>query len=135
MLRNYLKIAWRNLQKDKSLFFLNSCGLAIGIASCLLITLYVWDELSYDRYYDNAENIARVVLRGNVNGEELNEAMVAAPVAKTFKEDFPQVKNATRLSTVYNPQILYNNTTFENLRAAYVDPNFFEVFSFKFIKG
>jgi len=61
MLRNYLKIAWRNLQKDKSLFFLNSCGLAIGIASCLLITLYVWDELSYDRYYDNAENIARVV--------------------------------------------------------------------------
>ena len=135
MFKNYIKIAWRNLKKDKSLFFLNSCGLAIGIASCLLITLYVWDELSYDRYYDNAGNIARVVLRGNVNGEELKEAVVAAPVAKTFKEDFPQVKNATRLSTVYNPQIAYNNTIFENLRAAYVDPNFFDVFSFKFIKG
>ena len=78
MLKNYFKIAWRNLKKDKSLFFLNSSGLAIGIASCLMISLYVWDELSYEQSFDNADRIARVVLRGNVNGEELKEAMVAA---------------------------------------------------------
>ena len=135
MLKNYFKIAWRNLKKDKSLFFLNSSGLAIGIASCLMISLYVWDELSYEQSFDNVDRLARVVLRGNVNGEELKEAMVAAPVAKSFKADFPQVKNATRLSMVYNPQVQYKNTSYEELKAAFVDPNFFELFHLNFLKG
>ena len=135
MFKNYIKIAWRNLLKNKSSFFLNCGGLAIGMASCILIAIYVWDELSYDRFYDNADDIARVVLRGNVNSEELKEAVVAAPVAKTLKKDFPQVKNATRLSKIYNPEIRYNNTTFENIKAAYVDPNFFNIFNLRFIKG
>ncbi|WP_031425240.1 ABC transporter permease [Flavimarina sp. Hel_I_48] len=135
MIKYHLKIAWRNLLRNQSLFFLNCSGLALGMASCILITLYVWDELSYDRFYDNADRIARVVLRGNVNGEELKEAMVAAPVAKTFKEDFPQVESSTRLSTLYNPKISYNNTTYEHVEAAYVDPNFFDIFSLKVLKG
>ena len=135
MFKNHIKIAWRNLLKNKSSFFLNCGGLAIGMASCILIAIYVWDELSYDRFYNNADDIARVVLRGNVNGEELKEAVVAAPVAKTFKEDLPQVKNATRLSKIYNPEISYNNTTFEKIKGAYVDSNFFDFFNLNFIKG
>ncbi|WBL25761.1 ABC transporter permease [Zunongwangia sp. HGR-M22] len=135
MFKNYIKIAWRNLLKNKSSFFLNCGGLAIGMASCILIAIYVWDELSYDRFYDNADDIARVVLRGNIHGEELKEAVVAAPIAKTFKKDLPQVKDATRLSKVYNPVIRYNNTSFENIKAAYVDSNFFDVFDLKFLKG
>lgn len=135
MLRNYIKIAWRSLLKNRSSFILNCSGLAIGIASCMLIAIYVWDELSYDKFYDQSEHIARVVLRGNVNGEELKEAMVAAPVAQTFEKDFPQVKKATRLSKIYNPQFDYQNTRFENIKAAYADSNFFEVFSLKILKG
>ena len=135
MIRNYFKIAWRSILKNKGIFSINIFGLAIGIASCLLIMLFVLDELSYDRFNEKADEIVRVVFKAKVNGEEIKEAVVMAPVAEALKREFPEVKDATRLTNLHNPEIAYQNTIFRDSRFAYVDPNFFEIFTLPVIKG
>ncbi len=135
MLKNYLKIAWRSLLKNKGLFAINTTGLAIGIAACLVIMLFVIDELSYDRYNEKADQIVRVVLKGKVNGESIKEAVVMAPVAETLLNDFPEVEQATRLRNFGNQLVIYGNKRYRENRSAFVDPNFFDVFTLPFIKG
>jgi putative ABC transport system permease protein len=135
MYKSYFKIGWRNLLKNKGLFAINISGLAIGIATCLLIMMFVVDELSFDRYNKKADQIVRVVLKGKVNGEIIKEAVTAAPVAATLKNEFPEVLEATRLRRVGTPKITYQNNTFRNSKVAFVDPNFFDVFTLPFIQG
>lgn len=135
MYKSYFKIGWRNLLKNKGLFAINISGLAIGIATCLLIMMFVADELSFDRYNKKADQIVRVVLKGKVNGEIIKEAVTAAPVAATLKNEFPEVLEATRLRRVGTPKIIYQNNIFRNSKVAFVDPNFFDVFTLPFIQG
>lgn len=135
MFGSYVKIGWRNSVKNKGLFAINVTGLALGIATCLLIMLYVADEISFDRYNINAGRIARIVLKGKVNGEIIKEAVTAAPVAAALTDEFPEVENATRLRRYGSPKITYNNTTFRNNNLAFVDPDFFQVFTLPFVKG
>lgn len=135
MIKNNFKIAWRNICKNQGVFSLNILGLSIGIASCLLIVLFVTDELSYDKFNEKADQIVRVVFRGKIGGEVMKEAVVMAPVAQTLKEELPEVTDATRIRRIGTPKIHYENTTYRNTRFAYVDPNFFEVFTLPVIKG
>ena len=135
MLRNYIKIAWRSLFKNKAFSSINIAGLAVGIAVCLLIMLFVQDELGYDRFNDKAGQIVRVVFRGTMNGEKMKEASVMAPVAPTLCKDFPEVLDATRLMQNGSPKITVGNTTFKGATFAYVDSNFFQVFTLPLIKG
>ena len=135
MYKSYFKIGWRNLLRNKVLSTINIAGLALGIATCLMIMLFIVDELSFDRYNEKADQIVRVVLKGNVNGEVIKEAVTPAPVAAAFKNDFPEVVHATRLRRMHSPKITYQNTTYRNSRIAFVDPNFFEVFTLPFVKG
>lgn len=135
MYRNYFKMGWRNLWKNRQLFVINITGLALGIATCLIIMLFVADELSYDRFNEKADRIVRVVLKGNVNGEIIKEAVTPAPVALTLKNEFPEVVDATRIRRFGSPKIKYNNTTFSNNKLAFVDPNFFQVFTLPFLQG
>lgn len=136
MIKNYFKIAWRNIVKNKTMFGINIAGLALGLGSCLIIGLFVVDELSYDRFNKNSDRLVRVVLRADINGEELKEAVVAAPVAHTFTEDLPQVENATRLSQIIiNPILTYNNEVFRDSKLAYADPNFFSLFTLPIVQG
>ncbi len=135
MLKNYIKIAWRNILKHKSMFAINIAGLAIGIASCLLMLLFVVDELSYDTFNEKADDIVRVVFKAQINGEKIKEAVVMAPVAQTLKNDFPEVVDATRIYNLGTPKIAYGTTAFRNGKAAYVDPNFFNVFTLPIING
>jgi putative ABC transport system permease protein len=135
MLKNYIKIAWRNIVKNKSMFSINIAGLAIGIASCLIIILFVIDELSYDRFNEKADQIVRVVFRAKINSEEMKEAVVMAPVGATLKSEFPEVLQATRIRKIGTPKISYENNTYRNSRFAFVDPNFFDVFTLPIIKG
>lgn len=135
MIRNHLKIAWRNILKNKGIFSINIIGLALGIASCLMISLFVFDELSYDRFNEKADQIVRVVFKANINGEEMKEAVTMAPVAQAFKDELPEVVDATRMTNLYNPKISYNNKTFRDTKFAYVDPNFFDVFTLPVVKG
>jgi putative ABC transport system permease protein len=135
MYRSYFKIGWRNLMKNNGLFAINIAGLAMGIATCLIIMLFVVDELSFDRYNEKADQIVRIVLKGKVNGEIIKEAVTPAPVGATLKSEFPEVVESTRVRRFGSPKIAYRNTTYRNSKLAFVDPNFFNVFTLPFLQG
>ena len=135
MLKNYFTIAWRNLVKNKAFTAINIAGLAIGIATCLVIMLFVQDELSFDRFNEKAGQMVRVVFRGTMNGEKMKESSVMAPVAPTLRNDYPEVLDATRLLQYGFPKIVVDDKTFKDANFAYVDSNFFSVFTLPLIKG
>ncbi|WP_350289105.1 ABC transporter permease [uncultured Croceitalea sp.] len=135
MFKNYLKIAWRNILKNKGIFSINIVGLALGITSCLVITLFVVDELSYDRYNEKADEIVNIVFRAKINGEEIKEGAVMAPVGRTLKQEFPEVLDATRIRNIGTPKIRVENQSYRNDRFAFVDANFFNVFTLPIIDG
>src|SRR5947207_11182565 len=109
MITNYLKIAWRNLLKNKAFSFINILGLAIGIAVCFTIMLYVQDELSYDRFNKSAGRIVRIYFKANMYGGKISEAGVMPPVAKALKNDYPEVEDATRFERDGRPKIEYQH--------------------------
>ncbi|MBN1996636.1 ABC transporter permease [candidate division KSB1 bacterium] len=98
MFRNYIKIAWRNLAKQKMFSAINIGGFALGIAACLLIALYISDEFRYDRHFPNGDRLYRVILVYNVNGETFKGAAFPAPFAGALKEEFPEVEQVGRLN-------------------------------------
>ncbi|CAN5824289.1 ABC transporter permease [soil metagenome] len=135
MLKNHLKIAFRNLWRHKSFSAINIAGLAIGMATCLVIGLFVKYELSYDRFHEKADRIVRVVFRGEVQGEKMNEAHVMPPIAQALLADFPDVQEATRLRAYGMPRVVYGDKSFREDAFAFVDANFFQVFTLPFLQG
>jgi putative ABC transport system permease protein len=135
MLRNYLVVAVRNLIRNRAFSAINITGLALGLATCLLIGLYVGHELSYDRFHEKAGRIVRVVFRGEMNGEKMREAVTMAPVAATLRADFPEIQAATRITGTGKTRVMYGRKMFFEEKLAYVDPNFFEVFTLPLRKG
>jgi len=135
MIKNFFKIARRNILKNKVMFTINTSGLAIGIASCMFIMLFVLDELSYDHFHEKADDIVRVVFRAKVNNEEIKEAVVMAPVAETLKKEFPEVLEATRIRNIGIRKVIIEDIKTQKGNFAYVDPNFFDVFTFPIIEG
>jgi putative ABC transport system permease protein len=134
MLRNYVKIALRHLQKNKLYALVNVFGLAIGIASCLLIGLYISHELSFDRFHKNANRIARVTWQYNFGDAESNVATTGTKVGPEFQRRFPEVQAYTRLLK-YPRVISYNNEMFDEKNFLYADSAFFSMFSFPLLKG
>ena len=135
MLRSYMTIAWRNLVRNRTFTSINIVGLAIGLATCLLIGLFVLDELSYDRHHEKADRIVRVSFQGMVQGEKMNEPHVMPPVAQALLADYPEVQAATRLRQQGTPDIRVGQETIRNQSFAFVDANFFDVFTLPLLKG
>jgi len=135
MFRNYLKIAIRTLSRNKAFSAINIVGLSIGIATCLIIMLFVQNELSYDKFNKKADQIVRVVFKGSVQGEKMREANVMPPVAQTLKADYPEVLDATRIRDYGRQRIVYNDKSFRDDAFAYVDANFFNIFTLPFVVG
>ena len=135
MFKNNIKIAWRNILKNKGIFSINIVGLTLGIASCLIIMLFVVDELSYDYYNEKADEIVNVVFRAKINGEEMKEGAIMGPVARTLKQEFPEVLDGTRIRKIGTPKIVVDNQSYRDARFAYVDTNFFDVFTLPIIDG
>ncbi|MEJ7586266.1 MAG: ABC transporter permease [Ferruginibacter sp.] len=135
MIKNYFKIAFRNLWKNKGLSAINIFGLAIGIAVCLVIMLFVQNEMSYDRYNEKADRIVRVIFRGTVQGGKMNESTVMPPTAQTLKADYPEVQEATRIRTYGWPRLVYGDKSFKEDEFVFVDSNFFQVFTLPLIQG
>ncbi|WP_461053716.1 ABC transporter permease [Spirosoma arcticum] len=135
MFRNYVKIAWRNLLRNKAFTAINITGLALGMATCLLISLYVYRELSYDRFHKKADRIVRVTFRANMNGTKINEAHVMPPTAQGLLRDYPEVREATRLRHAGELLLKKGNDLVREQAVAFVDATFFEVFSFPLVKG
>lgn len=135
MIKNYLKIAIRNLKRNKVFSAINVIGLSIGIATCLIIMLFVKDELSYDRFNEKADRIVRVVFKASINGGKIAEATVMPPTAQVLLQDFPEVKEATRIQTSGTPTIEYREKSFREGALGFADANFFEVFSIPMLQG
>ncbi|MEH6680558.1 MAG: ABC transporter permease [Sediminicola sp.] len=98
MIKNHFKIAWRNLSNDKVFSFIKIGGFAIGIAACLLIALFIRDELSYDRHYKNTDRIYRVVMQGVMDGEVLKSVHFQLPFADALKSHFPEIQKAGKMN-------------------------------------
>ena len=135
MIKNYLKIAIRNLLKRKGFSAINIMGLAIGIGTCILMLLFVQDELSYDRFHEKADRMVRVYFSGTVQGGKMVESTVMPPTAQTLKNDYPEVQEATRIRTYGRPRLLYGNKSFNEDEFAFVDSNFFQVFTLPLLQG
>ena len=135
MFKNYFKIAWRSLIKNRAFSFINIAGLSIGISTCFIIMMYVQNELSYDRFNKNADRIARVVFKADINGGKIFEANVMPPVAQAMKNDYPEVEDATRLQVAGAPKITYKDKSFKDDQMAFVDPDFFNIFTLPLIEG
>src|SRR5579863_4419157 len=97
MLRNYLKIAWRQLNKQKLYSVIKIGGFALSIAACVLIALYIRDELSYDRSYPDRDRIYRLVGEFNVKGKVSKDIAWPAPLAKALTGDYPEIEESGRL--------------------------------------
>ena len=135
MLKNYFKITLRNITRNKMYSGLNIVGLAIGLACCILILLYVHDELSYDRFHDNAESIYRVVPTFTTSERTMYLATNAHVQGPMLKDEFPEVLEYVRFTGSRERVIEYENISFSEERFVYTDESVFEVFSFDMILG
>ncbi len=135
MLKNYLKIAFRNLAKHKAYSIINLLGLTIGLVSCILISLYVFDELNFDRFHSKAKRIYRLIeTQASPDQGERQFGATVAPLGPTMVEEFPEVINYARVVRLGRLVVQYGeNKFYEEFLAA--DPNLFEIFDFEFIAG
>lgn len=136
MLKNYFKIAFRNLWNNKGYSAINIFGLAVGLAACLLITLYVIDELSYDRYNDKADRIYRINSDLHFGGGNLHITQTSDMMGELLKKDFPQVEEFTRIYSNEGAKLIKKGNAFINEQnIAYVDSTFFRVFTLPALHG
>lgn len=134
MLKNYFKIAYRNLTRYKAFTIINILGLAVGLACTILILLWVQDELSFDKFNKNAEIIYRVVeIQHYAGGNIFPVAVTPGPLAESLKDNFPEIINATRFN--YSGRILRYNDKIFNETVAFADPSFLKIFSYPVVTG
>ncbi len=135
MLRNYFKIAWRKLQKDKFYSLLNILGLTIGITCGLLLLLYVTDELSYDRYHANADRIYRLASRIREPDKAFGWSSTQVPLAPTLQKDYPFVENFVRFFPYGRVLFRQGEKRFYEEDVYAADSTVFDVFSYPFVEG
>jgi len=138
MIKNYLKVALRNLWKSRGFTAINITGLAVGLCGCLLIVLYVRDELSYDKHYTYADRIYRLDADIYFNNTLFNSATSPKPMAPQLVKDYPQVVQMTRISYFNSPtdiMIKKGNSWVQDHHLAFADSTFFKVFTLPMIAG
>ena len=134
MIKNYLKIAFRNLWRHKAFSFINIMGLTVGMSACFLIFLYVKFELTYDAFNTKADRIYRVVADIKTPTEVIKAGTAAWAVAPNIKNEFPEVEAFVRVSGA-DMLVSRGDAKFQEDNARYADSAFFQVFDFKLIKG
>lgn len=134
MLRNYLKIAWRNLSANKTHSFINIIGLSTGLTCFTLIALWITDELSYDKFNRNYDRIFRLVTTAKTETGIEESAVTSAPMAKALKGDYPEVENTVRLR-MREEIVTHNGQQVLQPEILLTDPSFFDVFSYSLTKG
>jgi putative ABC transport system permease protein len=134
MLRNYLRVAFRNIRKQKGYAFINISGLAIGMAACLLILLWVYDELSYDTYHENADRIYRLTIDANL-GAQMSVPVAPTPAGPAMVQEYPEALQAVRLSRPNRSPVVVGDREYFEENVAYADNSIFEIFSFPLVEG
>ena len=143
MIRNYLTIAWRNLMKNKVFSFINIFGLSVGLTCCILISLYIYHEVSYDRHHENGDRIYQLGTAFIDNGVEDRGGNTAAPLGRMMQQEFPEIAASARLLKLFRD----DKTLFQvkeadgTLKSFYekngllADSNFFQVIKYSFKEG
>jgi putative ABC transport system permease protein len=136
MFFNYLKVTWRNIKRYKGYSFINITGLAVGLACCILILLWVQDELSYDRFHSNRDDLYRVVTEWRKTEPATHYWPVSAPLAPALKEEYPEIIKATRFTRLRRGQLVkFGDKHFTESQICLTDPDFFDMFTFPLLKG
>lgn len=135
MFKNYFKIALRNLVKHKIYSIINISGLALGLACSILILLWVWDELSYDNFFNDAEQIYRVNWDFKWNENEGVGPGTPPPLAAAVKNEIPGVEATTRIYPVSRMAVRYENKFFNEDKIFAADSNLFNFFNYRFLAG
>ncbi|HVW95071.1 MAG TPA: ABC transporter permease [Mucilaginibacter sp.] len=135
MIRNFIITAFRNLRRNKIFSFINVFGLAVGLTCCLLIGAYLYQELSYDTYPANADNIYRVELHDGGSNSSADYSSVDVAVGPGIKSAFPEVKDFTRMETRGPLFVSYQDKKFKEEKITDVDANFLNFFSIPLIEG
>ena len=130
MLINYLKTALRNFWRNKIYSLINVAGLAIGMACSIIIFLWVNNELSYDRFHQNANHIFQLHQTIFMENDTHNTEKTAGPLAQDLKQLFPEIANTTRFSDVGETLLTYKDRSFEEKLGTFADPSIFDIFTF-----
>lgn len=134
MIKNYLTIAWRNLLRHKTFSFINIAGLAIGIAACIIIFLYVHHELSFDQYNTKVDRIIRIAATVHAPESDIVMATAPKPLADVLKRGYPEVEATVRLEQMHQV-VKFNNESYREDAFYGADSSVFSVFSFDFLEG
>ncbi len=135
MLLQYLHTAIRHMMRKPGFTVINITGLAVGLAACLLILLYITDELSYDRFHSKSHRIHRLINVALLGENHFEGTYTPSPIAAALLEDMPEVENVTRLWNRPQRSFRAEEKTFIEDRFFYADSSFFEIFDFKLIEG
>jgi putative ABC transport system permease protein len=135
MLRNYFTIALRFMIRQKGFSVINISGLTLGIASSLLILLYVNDELSFDRFHDHPERIYRVIEEGKMQGRQIQSAYTGYPMASALMTECPQIEATVRLANWPTFPVRYRERANTEPNLILADSNFFRFFNFRLLEG
>src|SRR5688572_23115066 len=131
MIRNYIRVAIRNLFRQKAFSIINILGLSIGLACSIVIILYVKHELSYDAFHHDAETIYRIT----ADAGDLRVAISPAPMGPTLQSEYSDIKEAVRTTSYSECMFEVKGEKFDESRRIYADSNFFNIFHFTFARG
>ncbi len=143
MIKNYIKVAWRNMMKNKTFSFINIFGLSIGLTCCMLISMYLYYELSYDSQHTNGSRVYQLGTTFVKEGKEDRTANTPAPMARTMQMVFPEIEKSTRLLRTFSEDktlLQYTDKTgavksFNEAHGYLADSTFFQVLTYDFIEG
>ncbi len=142
MFKTYLKIAWRSIKKERLFTFIKIGGFAVGITACLLIALFIRDELSYDNHYANNNDIYRVVLEAELDGEIMKSTHFPLPFAEALMTDFPEIEKAGKIhgspsNLAYKKAIRLSGETQNNFEEGFIhaDQKLFEILEISLLQG
>ncbi len=135
MIKNYFKIAWRNLIKNKGFSAINIGGLSVGLTVSIIISIYVFNEYSYDNFHENYDKLYRVLRIGGINDDKYLIGVTSGPFGPALENDFPEsIENTVRVMP-NDGLVTYGNNSFYEKKVYLADSNFFEIFSFPLKEG
>ncbi|RAK02271.1 ABC-type antimicrobial peptide transport system permease subunit [Larkinella arboricola] len=136
MIRNHFKIAFRNLIGGKSFSAINISGLAVGMAGAVLISLWLYNEISFDRFHAHKDRLFQVYgLTGDISGERIAISTTSQPLGPALEKDYPEVEAITRVREIDKFLIRVNEKSFSGIEGAFVDAAFLNMFSFPLVEG
>ncbi|MCL6295918.1 ABC transporter permease [Jejuia spongiicola] len=136
MIKNYIKVAFRSLNKNRVYAIINILGLALGLTVTILVFLFINDETSYEKHWDGYERIYRTGIKADMMGQKMNAPVSCSPMANAFRTEFTDVETATRIQTI-NQEILmrHEQNKVYIQKGVRADSTFFKVFNYEFVHG